>query len=320
MRNKEAVLSYLRIILFSTGCAVLYGIIHDQVTVHVCLEYFTVAHPSLLGIRDPTILGLAWGIVATWWVGLALGVLLALAARAGPRPKLMVRDVRRPVLLLMLTVGLTSVLAGLFGYALARTGGAYIQYYYVTHVSPARQPLFIADAWAHESAYTVSIIGSLLVCLWAPRRRGYLEREGVVDRGARTVWRLVGRPWNASAQSNALARVLTLLALAVLVLGTYSLSTNWFLAAGDLESAYFSAAFGWPIVLLAFWIVGTAALFAARQPRAAGVFLVLCMLPGVAVAVLLTGLAPSVGASVLETLVVLDLAIIYVAWRLILRP
>jgi hypothetical protein len=73
----------LRIVLFSLGCALLYGIVHDQVTARVCVEYFTVGHPSLLGLRDPTVLGIVWGIIATWWVGLALGLLLAASSCSG---------------------------------------------------------------------------------------------------------------------------------------------------------------------------------------------------------------------------------------------
>jgi hypothetical protein len=70
----------VRIVLFSLGCAVIYGIVHDQVTAPVCVEYFTIGHPSLLGRRDPTVLGIVWGIIATWWGGLALGLLLALVS------------------------------------------------------------------------------------------------------------------------------------------------------------------------------------------------------------------------------------------------
>jgi len=310
----------LRIIRFSVGCAVVYGIVHDQVTAHVCVEYFTVSHPSLLDIRDPTVLGLAWGIIATWWVGLGLGMPLALVARVGPRPKLTVRDVRRPVLLLMLGVGLTSALAGLVGYSLARTGDAHIPYYYVTSVPRARHALFIADAWAHESAYTVGTVGGLLVCLWVLRRRGYTGRGGVVFRWGQATRRLWQHTWDTSARPNVLARLLIVLALTILVLGTYALCGSWFGAAGDVEPAYVALALGWPIVLLVFWVVGTAALLVARQPRAAGIFLVLCLVLGVVVAAVLFALASSTGASVVEAFLVLDLAVIYAAWRLVLRP
>ncbi len=70
-----------RIVLMCVVAAVAYGIVHDQVTARVCVEYFTVGHPPIFGTNDPTLLGIGWGILATWWVGILLGVPLAIAAR-----------------------------------------------------------------------------------------------------------------------------------------------------------------------------------------------------------------------------------------------
>jgi hypothetical protein len=58
-----------------------YGILHDQVTARVCLEYFIIGHPPLIASESPTLLAIAWGIVATWWFALPLGFALAAAAR-----------------------------------------------------------------------------------------------------------------------------------------------------------------------------------------------------------------------------------------------
>ncbi len=62
--------------------AISYGIVHDQITARICVEYFTVGHPRLTDSDLPTVLALFWGVVATWWVGLPLGLGLAFAARA----------------------------------------------------------------------------------------------------------------------------------------------------------------------------------------------------------------------------------------------
>src|ERR1700691_299173 len=77
--------------------AVVYGILHDQVTARVCVEYFTIGHPQIFGTESPTLLGIGWGIIATWWVGLLLGVPLAVVARAGSRHKQSVVALVRPV-------------------------------------------------------------------------------------------------------------------------------------------------------------------------------------------------------------------------------
>jgi hypothetical protein len=66
-------------------------ILHDQITARVCVEYFTVFHPPVFNTQSPTLLACGWGVIATWWVGLFLGLFLAVAARIGPRPKLSVR-------------------------------------------------------------------------------------------------------------------------------------------------------------------------------------------------------------------------------------
>ena len=77
----------LKIVLFATLAAVCYGILHDQVTAHLCVEYFTIAHPPVFPTESPFWLAIGWGIIATWWVGLRLGVLLAVAARFGAKPE-----------------------------------------------------------------------------------------------------------------------------------------------------------------------------------------------------------------------------------------
>src|SRR5205807_5904962 len=80
-------MEFVKINLLCILAAICYGIVHDQVTARICVEYFTIGHPPIFGTDDPTLLGIGWGVVATWWVGLILGLGLAFAARVGPRPK-----------------------------------------------------------------------------------------------------------------------------------------------------------------------------------------------------------------------------------------
>ena len=68
--------------------SIVYGVVHDQFTARAYLPYFTEWPPHAtmiqLNTQDPTLVGLAWGFAATWWVGLILGVPLALASTSGP--------------------------------------------------------------------------------------------------------------------------------------------------------------------------------------------------------------------------------------------
>jgi hypothetical protein len=87
----------LKICFVSICAAILYGVIHDQITARVCLEYFTVFHPPIFETQSPTLLALGWGVIATWWMGAFLGVLLAIAARVGSRPKLSAVNLLKPI-------------------------------------------------------------------------------------------------------------------------------------------------------------------------------------------------------------------------------
>jgi hypothetical protein len=41
------------------SATVLYGIMHDQITARIRIEYFTVDHPGIFGTDSPTLLGLS---------------------------------------------------------------------------------------------------------------------------------------------------------------------------------------------------------------------------------------------------------------------
>ena len=98
-------MQFVSIVLMCVLAAVGYGIVHDQVTARVCVEYFTIGHPPVFGTDDPTLLGIGWGIIATWWVGVLLGIPLAMVARLGSRPK-------RSVGSLLTVISATSVDGG----------------------------------------------------------------------------------------------------------------------------------------------------------------------------------------------------------------
>ena len=73
----------IAIIFVSIIAAVIYGILHDQVTARICVEYFTIGHPPVFDTSDPTLLAIGWGIIVPdWWVGLLLGIPLAIVAQS----------------------------------------------------------------------------------------------------------------------------------------------------------------------------------------------------------------------------------------------
>ncbi|MBI3854236.1 MAG: hypothetical protein HY293_00945 [Planctomycetes bacterium] len=149
----------LRILLLSIAAAAVYGILHDQVTARVCVEYFSVGHPRLFPTESPTLLAFGWGIAATWWVGLILGILLARSARAGSAPPLAAR------------MGLVALAAGLAGYHATRSGVYALPPFLAERLPASAQPGFVADLFAHQASYASGGLGGLVLCAWTLRRR-----------------------------------------------------------------------------------------------------------------------------------------------------
>lgn len=169
----------LAIVLLCVGAAAAYGLIHNQITARVCIEYFTIGHPRMFKSDSPTLHALFWGVAATWWAGLLSGLLIATAARAGSWPRLTVRNVWPLVLALVVVMALAAWTAGTFGRSFAKT-------------YPPEQPLkawggevpanryadFMACAYAHGASYQVGFVGSAVVAgvvvarrwKWAKRR------------------------------------------------------------------------------------------------------------------------------------------------------
>jgi hypothetical protein len=162
---------FVAIIGLALLAGITYGILHDQVTARVCVEYFTIGHPPLLPTKSPTLLAIGWGIVATWWVALPLGFSLACAARLGERPKRSARELVRPLLVLLGAVGLLALAAGILCYVLATTGSIKIDPWVVATIEPSKQAAFTADWWAHTASYFGGFAGSIVLCLWVWRSR-----------------------------------------------------------------------------------------------------------------------------------------------------
>jgi hypothetical protein len=158
-----------RIVAVSVFAAILYGVVHDQITVRVCLEYFTIGHPPVFPTQDPTLLALGWGVIATWWVGLPLGILLAVVSRQGSQIKLVVSQLIRPLFVLLACMGIAAMIAGTLGAYFARNGGASVNEFIL--IPEQARVGFIAALWSHTASYASGIIGGLALVVWAARQR-----------------------------------------------------------------------------------------------------------------------------------------------------
>jgi hypothetical protein len=122
---------------------------------------------------DPTRLGIGWGVIATWWVGLLLGLPLAVVARAGSRPKRSVASLVRPVACLLAVMGVCALTAGILGWLLAARGAVFLVGPVARKLPADRHGPFLADLWAHSASYFVGLIGGVvvLVLVWRSRAR-----------------------------------------------------------------------------------------------------------------------------------------------------
>jgi hypothetical protein len=161
----------LRILLLCLFAAIAYGVVHDQVTARVCVEYFTVGHPPVFHTQSPTFLGLGWGILATWWVGVLLGLPLSLCARAGTAPPLGARDLLKAIGILLIAMAALALVAGVVGYGAAKAGWLVPPPGASERVPAHRHAVYIADLCAHVASYAAGLIGGLGLCTWVVIRR-----------------------------------------------------------------------------------------------------------------------------------------------------
>ena len=147
--------------------SVTYGVIHDQITARICVEYFTIGHmPILGGTENPTILGFAWGILATWWVGLMLGIPLAFVCQTGSLVKKSAKDLVVPLLVLMMVSGCLAAGAGVVGYLLATSGQVWLVGEFADRVPPEKHVAFLTDLWIHNASYAGGFLGGTVLMLW----------------------------------------------------------------------------------------------------------------------------------------------------------
>lgn len=172
-------LGAIKITGVATVTAVAYGILHDQVTIRICPEYFTVAHPTLIHIDSLTVLATFWGVIATWWVGVILGGVLSFAALAGRWPVILPNEVLTRIGWLL---GIVSIVTAIAGATAALVGAGPQLRAYAPQVAAMIDPLLhvrFMVAWTmHVSSYVGGCIGGVLLAmsiLWKRRTQARLR-------------------------------------------------------------------------------------------------------------------------------------------------
>jgi hypothetical protein len=162
-----------RFVLLGLGTMVGYAVIQDQVSARLCPEYFTLFHPPIPGLTDPTLLGIGWGFLGAWWGGVFFGLAMGLVATVGPQPPLPLRAVVRPLWVLVVVVAAVTALTGLTVSHHARLLGVSLDAGMSGLVPPENRLALLTVACYHLSAYVTATVGGVIVCVWvrAERRR-----------------------------------------------------------------------------------------------------------------------------------------------------
>lgn len=184
------------IVLLCVGTAVTYGVLQDQVTARVSLDYFTVGHRDV-GLRDPMLIALYWGFTGTWWVGLAFGIVSAFLARFGPPPRLGPNDVVKAATVIVpvvFGVGMIVLVASHSVIQDAPNGRlqAWVNSLDPFHAAPAalqghQRVAFVAVLSEQLAAYATAAVSALTAWVWIVVRRVMNARSGGTR--AMTAWR-----------------------------------------------------------------------------------------------------------------------------------
>ncbi|HVT13977.1 MAG TPA: hypothetical protein VHE55_17065 [Fimbriimonadaceae bacterium] len=173
----------LKIVAMCVVASILYGIIHDIATANFCVEYFSVFHPDIFHTKSPWLLALGWGIVATWWMGLFFGILVAASATVGRLPKFRWIDLIVPLLMVLLFSYICALVSGVTAYyfVVHIPDWAMTPHVAAAHLNPDTQRAFTADLYAHNASYLASAFGAIVLCFWIIFRRWKVSRFYLVS-------------------------------------------------------------------------------------------------------------------------------------------
>ena len=122
-----------------------YGLVHNQVTIRLSPEYFTLAHPPILSTSSVTLLALAWGILTSVLAGIPFGFLVASASCHGRRlPPIGLSFLRRRLAYLWIGMAIGATLSALGGFFLAQAGVLTLPPDLADLIEPRRHARFLA--------------------------------------------------------------------------------------------------------------------------------------------------------------------------------
>jgi len=157
---------FFLVILVATVIASIYGVGHDQVTYSISPEYYTKFKFIQFDLADPVAAQtmtqprsavVIVGVLATWWMGMFIGLILGLAALIFPDVETMFQSALQALALVLLITVLAGGIGGLYGhYVLAQRG---VNWWLPEHL--VDRHAFITVGSIHNFSYLGGVIGLL---------------------------------------------------------------------------------------------------------------------------------------------------------------
>lgn len=164
MRKFGVFTSFIFIAILVAG---VYGILHDQITYSISPEYFTKFkykqfgfEPEWFGGHRATVAVI--GFLATWWMGLLIGIPLGLLSFIFPTHKIMSKGLRKAIILVLLITAMAGI-AGFF-YGKFYLTGKEVSWWLPENLSD--RDAFIIVGSIHNFSYASGLFALILALVY----------------------------------------------------------------------------------------------------------------------------------------------------------
>ena len=162
-------------IIWRTSVAVIgYAMLQDQISARLSSAYFTVGHPPIPGLNNPTLLGLAWGFLGGFPGGILIGLALAFAATLGSWPPVSPKALRWPLAFILLAMAFASLSAGVSAAYNATVVQIALGEPWATMIPPDQHRSFFILPCTHFGTYLgggIAVVSAVGWLLWYRRYR-----------------------------------------------------------------------------------------------------------------------------------------------------
>ena len=176
---------FLLFILISPLLSGLYGIIHDQITYSISIEYFTKFKFYQFGLMDqgneaiftnPRYQVSIIGFMATWWLGIPIGILLGIEGLRYKKAKDMFSATFKAILITILVAVLGGIIGFAYGhfYLINRPIEEFSTWYIPNNITDLNS--FIEVGTIHNFSYVSGIIGLLVALIYSSIKRKRTNR------------------------------------------------------------------------------------------------------------------------------------------------